>query len=32
VWSTDTAELCALADNYLRPDTFYSALAGDLLP
>jgi predicted Zn-dependent peptidase len=32
VWSTDTAELCALADNYLRPDTFYSALAGDILP
>lgn len=32
IWASETRELCELADNYLRPDSFYSALAGDILP
>lgn len=30
IWATTTEELCALADNYLNPDTFYSVLAGEI--
>jgi predicted Zn-dependent peptidase len=30
IWNCTTEDLCLLADNYLRPETFKSVLAGDI--
>jgi zinc protease len=30
IWAATTDDLCQLANNYLRPETFHSVLAGDI--